>query len=65
MLHGSETWPTRKENEVVLQWAVMRMVRRVCGIKLQDKHSNYRAKILGLDDIILALQQNRLQGYGQ
>jgi len=27
MLHGSETWPIRKENEVALQQAEMRMVR--------------------------------------
>jgi len=26
MLHGSETWPARKENEVALLWAEMRMV---------------------------------------
>jgi len=26
MLHGSETWPVRKENEVALQRAEMRMV---------------------------------------
>jgi len=26
-LHGSETWPLRKENEVALQRAEMRMVR--------------------------------------
>jgi len=37
MLHGSVTWPIRKENEVALQWAVMRMVRWMGGIKLQDK----------------------------
>jgi len=37
MLHGSETWPTRKENEVALQWAEMWMVRWMCGIKLQVK----------------------------
>ena len=36
MLHGSETWPIRKENEVVLQRAGMRVVRWMCGIKLQD-----------------------------
>jgi len=29
MLHGSETWPIRKENEVALQRAEMRMVRWV------------------------------------
>jgi len=26
VLHGSETWPVRKENEVALQQAEMRMV---------------------------------------
>jgi len=31
-LHGIETWPIRKENEVVLQWTEMRMVRWMCGI---------------------------------
>ena len=27
ILHGSETWPVRKENEVALQRAELRMVR--------------------------------------
>jgi len=30
MLYGSETWPVRKENEVALQWAEMRMVSVWC-----------------------------------
>jgi len=37
MLHGNETWPVRKENLVALQRAEIRMVRRMCGIKLKDK----------------------------
>jgi len=37
MLHESETWPVRKENDVALQRAEMRMVRRMCGVKLQDR----------------------------
>jgi len=37
MLHGSETWPMRKENEVALQRAEMRMVRWMSGIKPQDR----------------------------
>jgi len=37
MLHGRETWPIRKENEVALQRADMRMVRLMCGVKLQDR----------------------------
>jgi len=36
-LHGSETWPVTKENEVALQWAEMRMVRWMYGVKLKDK----------------------------
>ena len=37
MLHGSETWPVRKENVVALQRAEMRMVRWMCGTKLKDR----------------------------
>jgi len=37
MLHGSETWPIRKENVVALQRAETRMVRWMCGIKLKDR----------------------------
>jgi len=40
MLHGSESWPVRKEKEVALHWVVMRMVRWMCGVKLQDKVPN-------------------------
>jgi len=38
MLHGSETWPVRKENEVALQRAEMRMARWMCGVKLKDRY---------------------------
>jgi len=65
MLHGSETWPIRKENEVANQRAEMRMVRWMCGIKQQDRVPSKGLKErLGLDDIILVLQQNRLHGMG-
>jgi len=37
MLHGSDTWLVRKENEVALQRAEMRMVRWMCGIKVKDE----------------------------
>jgi len=36
MLHESETWPVRKENEVAFQQADMRMVRWMCGIKVKE-----------------------------
>ena len=37
MLHRSETWPVRKENEVALQRAEMRMVRWMCNVKVKDR----------------------------
>jgi len=37
MLHGSETWPVRKENVMALQQAEIRMVRWICGINLKDR----------------------------
>jgi len=61
MLHGSETWPVRKENVVALQQAEMRMVRRMCGVKLKDRlPSKELRERLGTDDIALVLQQNTL-----
>jgi len=39
MLHRSETWPVRKENEVALLWAEMRMVRWMCDVKVKDNSS--------------------------
>ena len=64
MLHGSEALPIRKENEVALQRAEMRIVRWMCGMKLQDRiPSKGLRERLGLDDIILVLQRNRLRWY--
>jgi len=46
--------------EVVVQWTEMRMVRWMCGIKLQDRVPSKRLRErLGLVDIISVLQQNR------
>jgi len=65
MLHGSETWPVRKENEVAFQGAQMRMVRWMCGVKLPDRVRSKKLKErLRLGDIILVLKQNRLPWYG-
>ena len=61
MLHGSETWPVRKEIEMALQRAQMRMVRWMCNVKTKDRvPSKELRERLGIDDIILILQQNRL-----
>ena len=43
----------------------MRMVRWMCGIKLKDRFpSKELTERLGIDDIALVLQQNRLRWYG-
>ena len=65
MLHGSETWPARKENEVALQRAEMRMFGWMCNVKVKDRvPSKELRERLGIDDIILILQPNRLRWYG-
>ena len=64
MLHGSETWSVGKENEVALQRAEISMVRWMCDVKVKGKvPSKELRKRLGIDDIILVLQQNRLRWY--
>jgi len=56
-MDGSETWSIRKENEEALQRAEMRMVRWMCGVKVQDRiRSKGLNEGLKLDDIILVLQ---------
>ena len=70
MTHGvvcytEERPAVRKENEVALQRAEMRMVRWMCNAEVKDKSSNKElSERLGIDDIILVLQQNRLRWYG-
>jgi len=65
MLHGSETWPVRKENELAHQQAETRMVRWMCDVKVKDRvpSKGLRGR-LGLDDIISVLQRNRFRWYG-
>ena len=43
----------------------MRMVRWMCNVKVIDRVTSKELRErLGIDDIILILQQNRLQWYG-
>jgi len=54
MLHRSETWPVRKENEVALQRAETRMVRWMCNVKVKDRvRSKELRERLGIDDILI------------
>jgi len=64
MLRESETWSVRKQNQVTLQRAEMRMVWWVCDIKVKDRvpdKKSWERERLGLDDIILVLPQNKFQ----
>ena len=64
-IRNCKEWPVKKENVVVLQRAEIRMVRWVCGVKLKDRlPSKELRERLGVDDIALVLQQNRLHWYG-
>jgi len=50
---------------VELQQAEMRMVRWMCNVKVKDRVPTKELRErLGIDDIILILQQNRLRWYG-
>ena len=50
---------------MALQQAEMRMVRWMCGVKLQDRiPSKGLSERLGLHDIISVLQRNMLRWYG-
>jgi len=49
--------PVRKENEVALQRAEIRMVRWMCNVKVKDRvPSKELRERLGIDDIILILE---------
>jgi len=64
-IHRSETGSVRKENEVALQPAEMRMVRWMCNVKVKDRlPSKELRERLAIDDIILILQQKRLRWCG-
>ena len=53
MLHGSETWPVRKENETVLVWTGTRMNRWMSGAEVTDRFTrNELRQRLGINDII-------------
>ena len=64
MLHGSETWPVRKEDEVALQRAEMRWSDGCVALSYKIEFQVKGSERLGLDDIISVLQQNRLRRYG-
>jgi len=39
VLHGSDTWLLKRENELALHRTEIRMIRWMCDVKLMDKHN--------------------------
>jgi len=65
MLHGSETWPVKKEDVVAFQREEMKVVTWMCGVKVKDRVSSKELRErLKVDNIALVLQQNQLRWYG-
>ena len=65
MLHGSETWPVKKENKLTLQQTEMRMIRWTCSVKGTDRFTCSELKEkLGTDDITTVIERYRLRWYG-
>ena len=55
----------RRENELALLRAEMRVVRQICGVKLSDKVACEEVRDrLGLEDVVTVFQHNRLRSYG-
>ena len=50
MLHGSATWPVKRENEIMSQQAEMRMIRWVygkivfCGVKMELRNRGHSSR---------------------
>jgi len=51
MLNGSEAWPVRKENELTLQRAELRMIRWLCSVRLTHRFTCNELR-LGNGDVI-------------
>ena len=50
MIHGSEKWSLKRENEMALHRTEMKMIRRMCGVKLRDKLSRVELRqCLGIE----------------
>ena len=49
MIYGSETWPVKSEDTDRMKRNAMKMVRSMCGMRLQDRVSN--AQMLSWGDV--------------
>jgi len=64
-MHGSETWPMKVVHELKLNRTEMNMIRRMCGVKLNErKKSEELGELLGLEPVSLTIKKSRLRWFG-
>ena len=66
-MHGSETWRMKVEHELKLNRTEMSMIRRMCGVKLNErknKKSEELRELLGLEPVSLMIKKSRLRWFG-
>jgi hypothetical protein len=65
LVYGSETWPIRREDEMRLERTENRMVRMMCGVKLQDRISSEDLRgRLGIEGVVEVIRRGRLRWFG-
>jgi len=65
LMHGSETWPMKVEHELKMNRTKMRMIRWICGVKLNvRKKSEELRELLGLEPVSLMFKKSRLKWFG-
>ena len=60
-MHGSETWPMKVEHELKMNRTEMGMIKRMCGVKLNErKKIEELTELLGLEPVSLMIKKSRL-----
>jgi len=64
-MHGSETWPINAAHEMRMNQTEMNMMRRMCGIQLNErKRSEELRELLGSEPVSLMIRLCRLRWFG-
>ena len=64
-MHGGETWPMKVEHELKMNRIEIRMIRWMCGVKLNErKKSEELRELLGLEPVSLMIKNSRLRWLG-
>jgi len=65
LLYGSETWPTKVEDDNQLERAERAMARSMCGVSLRDRISMEDIMLrLGVEEVLNVVRTGRLRWFG-